>query len=48
MNLHPQLGRDGIAKLSKWERGEITPRGPARRPLLMIKAHGADALLKTG
>lgn len=34
--------------LSKWERGEITPRGPARRLLLMIKAHGADALLKIG
>ena len=32
--------------LSKWERGEIAPRGPARRLLLVIKAQGADALLK--
>ena len=32
--------------LSKWERGEISPRGPARRLLLVIKAQGADALLK--
>ena len=32
--------------LSKWERGEIEPRGPARRLLLVIKAQGADALLK--
>ena len=32
--------------LSKWERGEISPCGPARRLLLVIKAQGADALLK--
>ena len=30
--------------LSKWERGEITPRGPARRLLQIIKAKGVDAV----
>ena len=34
--------------LSKWERGEKEPRGPARRLLMVIKAHGAEALLKLG
>lgn len=32
--------------LSKWERGEVSPRGPARRLLLIIKAQGTDALLR--
>ena len=32
--------------LLKWERGEIAPRGPTPRLLLVIKAQGADALLK--
>jgi putative transcriptional regulator len=31
--------------LSKWERGEIAPRGPARRLLLLIKIKGVDAVL---
>ena len=30
--------------LSKWERGEIAPRGPARRLLQIIKAKGVDAV----
>ena len=32
--------------LSKWERGEVEPRGPARLLLLVIKAQGSKALLK--
>ena len=30
--------------LSKWERGEIQPRGPARRLLQIIKARGVDVV----
>lgn len=30
--------------LSKWERGEQHPRGPARRLLQIIKARGVDAI----
>ena len=32
--------------LSKWERGEVQPRGPAQRLLRVIEVHGSDALLK--
>jgi putative transcriptional regulator len=31
--------------LSKWERGEIKPRGPAGRLLHVIKHKGIDAIL---
>lgn len=31
--------------LSKWERGEIAPRGPARRLLQIIKIKGVEAVL---
>lgn len=31
--------------LSKWERGEITPRGPAGRLLQIIKTKGVAAVL---
>ena len=34
--------------LSKWERGEVAPRGPARRLLMVIRAQGAEAVLKVG
>lgn len=31
--------------VSKWERGELSPRGPARRLLLIIKAKGVEAVI---
>jgi putative transcriptional regulator len=31
--------------LSKWERGELKPRGPARRLLHVVKHKGIEALL---
>ena len=34
--------------LSKWERGQVAPGGPARRLLMVIKAQGSEALLKLG
>jgi putative transcriptional regulator len=34
--------------LSKWERGEIAPRDPARRLLQVIKAQGVEAVCKVG
>ncbi len=34
-----------IGTLSKWERDEIKPRGPARRLLQIIKAKGVAAVL---
>ena len=37
-----------ISTLSKWERGEAAPRGPARRLLQIVKVQGAGALMQLG
>ena len=37
-----------VSTLSKWERGEASPRGPARRLLHVIKAQGARVVLSLG
>ena len=37
-----------ISTLSKWERGEAAPTGPARRLLQVVKAQGAAALMQLG
>ena len=37
-----------ISTLSKWERGEAEPGGPARRLLQVVKVQGAAALMRLG